>query len=151
MYFRVNDEITAADAAISSLTGDPPSAVGRVVGQRAQRGSRRRRSHRDASNARPGSIDLRPARDLGTLPPPSRHTLRATCHAVAGTVERVQPTPRHRELEARFLALVDESELPSPDRVEYERESVLFLWDGPRVAVFVDFDGGCRSPPGSAG
>jgi hypothetical protein len=49
-------------------------------------------------------------------------------------------TPRHRAIEARFRELVEEADLPAPDDVEYELESVRFLWHGPKVAVAVDFD-----------
>jgi hypothetical protein len=49
-------------------------------------------------------------------------------------------TRRHRAIEARFRELVEEADLPAPDEVEYEHESVTFLWHGPKVAVAVDFD-----------
>jgi hypothetical protein len=49
-------------------------------------------------------------------------------------------TPRHRDAEARFRRLVDDAGLDPPDAVTYERESVTFLWTGPRVAVVVDLD-----------
>jgi hypothetical protein len=52
----------------------------------------------------------------------------------------MQPTAKHLEVESTFRRLLSDYELPSPDRVEYEAESVLFLWDEPRLAVFVDFD-----------
>ena len=52
----------------------------------------------------------------------------------------MQPTDRHHEIEARFRELVADAEMPLPDRVEYEPDSVVFLWDGPRVAVCVDFE-----------
>jgi hypothetical protein len=146
--FRVNDGITPGGATVPSLTGGRADRGhnmdldGAIASRSIERTTGVRNMDLDAAMG---------TRDLGTFPAPSRHTLRPTCHAPAGTVERVQPTPRHREVEARFRALVVESELPTPDRVEYEPESVLFLWDGPRVAVFVDFDGRSRSPPGSAG
>jgi hypothetical protein len=59
---------------------------------------------------------------------------------LGGIVDAMQPTPRHHEVEARFRALIEDSEIPVPDRVEYEPASVLFLWDDSRLAVCVDFD-----------
>jgi hypothetical protein len=52
----------------------------------------------------------------------------------------VQITARHLEVEARFRELVADASLPAPDGVEYEPESVLFLWHEPKLAVYVDFD-----------
>ena len=52
-------------------------------------------------------------------------------------------TDRHRDAESRFRKLLTDAALPAPDDVEYERESVVFFWHAPKVAVFVDFD---RSP-----
>ena len=52
-------------------------------------------------------------------------------------------TARHREVEAAFRALVVEGGLPPPDDVGYEPESVVFYWEDPRLAVFVDFDDEC--------
>jgi hypothetical protein len=49
-------------------------------------------------------------------------------------------TTRHREVEERFRRLVAEAELFEPDRVVYEPEGVVFFWDGPKLAVAVDFD-----------
>jgi hypothetical protein len=56
----------------------------------------------------------------------------------------MNPTPRHIVAEARFRELLAEAELPSPDRVEHDRDAVVFLWERPRVAVCVDLD---RQPP----
>jgi hypothetical protein len=53
---------------------------------------------------------------------------------------RVAPTTRHDEIEARFRALMDEADLPAPDRVSYESESVTFYWHEPKLAVVIDFD-----------
>jgi hypothetical protein len=53
----------------------------------------------------------------------------------------MHPTPRHIAAEARFRELLAQAALPSPDRVEHDREAVVFLWEGPRVAVCVDLDG----------
>lgn len=49
-------------------------------------------------------------------------------------------TDRHREVEAGFRRLVADAELLEPDRVAYEPEGVVFFWDGPKLAVAVDFD-----------
>ena len=49
-------------------------------------------------------------------------------------------SPRHREAEARFRRLVEDAGLAPPDTVTYERETVTFFWDEPRVAVVVDLD-----------
>ena len=59
---------------------------------------------------------------------------------VVWDARRVEATGRHLEIEARFRELVDEAELEAPDAVEYEPESVVFYWHGPKLAVFVDFD-----------
>jgi hypothetical protein len=50
-------------------------------------------------------------------------------------------TDRHREVERRFRRLVSAAELVEPDRVEYEPEGVVFFWEGPKLAVAVDFEG----------
>jgi hypothetical protein len=49
-------------------------------------------------------------------------------------------TRKHRDAEARFRELLSNADLPEPDRVGYEPESVVFYWDEPKVAVFVDFE-----------
>jgi hypothetical protein len=49
-------------------------------------------------------------------------------------------TRRHQEIEARFRELVEQADLPAPDAVEYEPDSVMFLWHGPKVAVAVDLE-----------
>ena len=49
-------------------------------------------------------------------------------------------TPRHEEAEARFRELLETAELPGPDEVGYEADSVVFYWHEPKVAVFVDFE-----------
>jgi hypothetical protein len=57
----------------------------------------------------------------------------------------MRPSARHEQVELSFRQLVGDAGLVSPDRVEYVRESVIFYWDGPRVAVYVDFD--CDDEP----
>jgi hypothetical protein len=52
----------------------------------------------------------------------------------------VAPTTRHDEIEVRFRALMDEADLPAPDRVSYESASVTFYWHEQKLAVVVDFD-----------
>ena len=52
----------------------------------------------------------------------------------------MQPSPRHRAAESRLRRLLADSELPQPDDVEYTDGSVIFLWQGPKVAVFIDLD-----------
>ena len=52
----------------------------------------------------------------------------------------MQPNPRHRAAESRLRRLLTDSELPQPDDVEYTRESVIFLWQGPKVAAVIDLE-----------
>jgi hypothetical protein len=56
-------------------------------------------------------------------------------------------TDRHRDVERRFRRLVADAELLEPDRVEYEPEAVVFRWDGPKLAVAVDFDRPAEDSP----
>lgn len=49
-------------------------------------------------------------------------------------------TSRHREVESGFRRLLDEVDLPAPDDVGYEPESVVFYWHEPKLAVIVDFE-----------
>ena len=48
--------------------------------------------------------------------------------------------PTHEEVETHFRSLLAEAELPPPDEVGYEPESVLFYWHEPKLVVAVDFD-----------
>jgi hypothetical protein len=50
----------------------------------------------------------------------------------------MHPTLRHQAVESRFRALVRNADLDPPDDVEYRHDSVLFLWQGPKVAVIVE-------------
>jgi hypothetical protein len=52
----------------------------------------------------------------------------------------VHPTARHEAAAASFRALVRDHDLTPPDRVEYAPESVVFLWDGPQLAVVIDLE-----------
>jgi hypothetical protein len=49
-------------------------------------------------------------------------------------------TAKHKEVEAGFRLLLTENELPPPDRVGYEPEAVVFLFDESKLAIVVDFD-----------
>lgn len=49
-------------------------------------------------------------------------------------------TDKHRAAEARFRQLLADAALPEPDSVDYDPDSVVFYWHGPKVAVCVDFD-----------
>jgi hypothetical protein len=63
----------------------------------------------------------------------------ATWNEILGSVAGMSCTPRHQEAEARFRELLESAELPGPDEVGYEPDSVVFYWHDPKVAVFVDF------------
>ena len=52
----------------------------------------------------------------------------------------MRATPSHRAAESRLRRLLADSELPQPDDVEYAPASVIFRWQGPMVAVVIDFD-----------
>ena len=47
--------------------------------------------------------------------------------------------PTHQEVETHFRALLAEADLPPPDDVGYESESVVVYWHEPKLAVVVDF------------
>jgi hypothetical protein len=61
-------------------------------------------------------------------------------------VRRVEPTGSHEQVERSFRELVGDAGLASPDRVDYVQRSVIFYWNGPRLAVYVDFDNDDESP-----
>ena len=52
----------------------------------------------------------------------------------------MQPSPRHRAAESQLRRLITDAELPQPDDVEYTRATVIFRWEGPKVAVVIDLD-----------
>ena len=52
----------------------------------------------------------------------------------------VEPSTRHQQVERSFRRLITDADLTPPDRADYVEGSVIFYWDGPRVAVYVDFD-----------
>lgn len=60
-------------------------------------------------------------------------------------------TAQHLEAEDRFRALLREAGLPQPDAVDYEPGSVLFLWQEPKVAVYVDLDDPLAGAPDAFG
>lgn len=68
------------------------------------------------------------------------HLAGVPCNGLHGSVPVMEITARHREVKARFRALVTDNQLPEPDSVRYEEEAVVFLWEEPKLAVCVDFD-----------
>jgi hypothetical protein len=50
------------------------------------------------------------------------------------------PTARHTTVETHFRRLADAHGIDPPDAVEYQPHAVVFIWDGPKVAVVVDFE-----------
>jgi len=55
----------------------------------------------------------------------------------------MQPSARHQTAEIHFRELITSAGLEQPDGVDYEPDSLVFRWSGPKVAVVVDLD----SPP----
>ena len=51
----------------------------------------------------------------------------------------MRPTARHTTVETHFRTLADAHGIDPPDAVEYRPHAVVFIWDGPKVAVVVDF------------
>jgi hypothetical protein len=49
-------------------------------------------------------------------------------------------TAKHREVEEHFRDLLAANGLEPPDRVLYEPASVGFVWEEPKVVVYVDFE-----------
>ena len=45
---------------------------------------------------------------------------------------------QHRAAETRFRALLDEADVPHPDRVDYESDSLIFYWDDSKPAVVIE-------------
>ncbi len=58
----------------------------------------------------------------------------------------MRATERHREAEERFRGLLIEAELPAPDEVTYEPESVGFYWHEQKLVASVDFEGETVAP-----
>jgi hypothetical protein len=50
------------------------------------------------------------------------------------------PTAAHRDAETRFRALLEDAELPAPDSVAYEEDSIVCFWDEPKLAVVVELE-----------
>jgi len=52
----------------------------------------------------------------------------------------MEPSSRHRLAEASFRRLITSAGLDQPDEVDYDPDSLIFRWAGPKVAVVVDLD-----------
>ncbi len=52
----------------------------------------------------------------------------------------MQPSHQHQAAERRFRELIVSAGLDLPDSVDYEPESLVFRWSGPKVAVVVDLE-----------
>ena len=52
----------------------------------------------------------------------------------------MQPSTSHRIAEARFRELITSAGLEQPDAVDYDVDSLVFRWSGPKVAVVVDLE-----------
>jgi hypothetical protein len=49
-------------------------------------------------------------------------------------------TQRHLDAEVRMRELLESADLPAPDAVGYEPDSVVFYWSEPKLAVYVGFE-----------
>ena len=52
----------------------------------------------------------------------------------------MQPSHQHTLAETRFRELIASAGLDAPDGVDYEPDSLVFRWEGPKVAVVVDLE-----------
>ena len=52
----------------------------------------------------------------------------------------MEATPSHQAAEAHFRQLVVSAGVDPPDDVEYRRDSLVFFWQGPKLAVVVELD-----------
>ena len=52
----------------------------------------------------------------------------------------MEPSDHHRLAETRFRELIASAGLDQPDGVDYEPDSLIFRWEGPKVAVVVDLE-----------
>jgi hypothetical protein len=52
----------------------------------------------------------------------------------------MQPSDQHKLAETRFRELITSAGLDQPDGVDYEPDSLVFRWSGPKVAVVVDLE-----------
>ena len=50
-------------------------------------------------------------------------------------------TTAHADAERRFLSLVEEAGLPTPDEVEHWPGEVAFFWNAQKLLVIVELDG----------
>ena len=48
------------------------------------------------------------------------------------------PTPQHQSASDRLTMLLADSGLPAPDIIEYETDSIRFLWHDKKVCVVID-------------
>jgi hypothetical protein len=69
-----------------------------------------------------------------------RHDPCATRVPRSDKLRRMDPSPRHGAAERRFRQLLVENGLEAPDRVEYDREELVFFWDEQKLAVVVELD-----------
>ena len=53
----------------------------------------------------------------------------------------MESSPRHRAAEADFRRLLESGGLAQPDHVDYEADSLVLRWSGPKLAVVVDLVG----------
>ena len=63
-----------------------------------------------------------------------------------GIVRPMQPSDQHKLAETRFRELITSAGLDQPDGVDYEPDSLVFRWSGPKVAVVVDLEPSARRP-----
>jgi hypothetical protein len=52
----------------------------------------------------------------------------------------MEPSPKHRAAEADFRRLLESGGLAQPDLVDYEPDSIVLRWSGPKLAVVVDLE-----------
>ena len=50
------------------------------------------------------------------------------------------PTDRHMQIEQRFTRILTDEGYAPPDRVLYEERAVGFVYDEPKVVIYIDFD-----------
>ena len=66
--------------------------------------------------------------------------MHATRADSVGIVGPMQPSDQHKLAETRFRELITSAGLDQPDGVDYEPDSLVFRWNGPKVAVVVDLE-----------
>ena len=55
-------------------------------------------------------------------------------------VSGMDPSARHRAAERQFREIITSVGLEPPDGVDYEPDTLVFRWSGPKVAVVVDLE-----------